>query len=1684
MLAGAGAAPPSPLPALRAFGDTDATRRSLYDNVLHAAQSIAPLDDGKHRLRLTDVKWADPERFSRRQRKQAVLTGGTLARRLQGTWVLEDSATGKELQRRTQVIARVPYLSSLGTFIHRGNEYTVSHQQRLRPGIFTRIKDNGELESHVNVLPGKGVSHRYFLDPEKGLFKIRLGQAEMPLLPLLQAMGATDREVRAYWGNDLYAANAQYPDRGTMRKLADRLLRKNERDGDEGSERQKLVAKFQAMELDPEVTRHTLGQPYDRLSKEVILKATQKLLQVSRRETDPDDRDHLAYQVFLGPEDMFAERIARDHGRTLAQLFRKVSLAGSLDKMPSGALTPQIEEVLLGSGLAEALEEINPAEVFDKQTRITRMGEGGIPNIDSIPDEARSVQPSHLGFIDPLRTPECYDARTEVMTRSGWKAWPEVAQKDELACLVGGTVEWHRPTQLHCGHYRGKLLGVRTRLLSYLVTPDHRLWVRPRGQADGTYQEETAAAAFGRPRLHLGGGPCYRGDDLYGAWEEWTSGRPGSAEDWAELVCWYTAAAGTADQEEDVINPDRLRLSCRPQAYRSQHARLTALLTRLGLVWEYDAAGQVFVLEDRRLAGLCRELDGPHGRRLPDCLLAGSLESRRRLYAVLLLAGGRKDRHGRFVQFQSSSLALAKQMVLLAFTLGIPSVLRPEPDGQRRRHRVRLYAGDEEWGASPASYYRLDYDGPVYCATVPGGLLYVRRDGTPGHWSGNSFRAGVDLHVARGARKGSDGSLYVQLLDRRGKLVWKGPRDLADAAVATPDVLRWDSKRVPVMKGGKLSYVRKKDIDFVIPHFEDTFSPLGNLVPLKSMVKGQRVAMGSRYITQALPLIAAEAPLVQSGTPESKGKRSFEEEYGKHLGAVEAGADGRVIDVRDGVIKVQYADGRKEEIELYDNYPFNRKTFIHQIPLVRPGDNFRRGQLLARSNYTDNNGAMALGVNARVAYWPYLGYNYEDAVVISEGMAKKMSSEHMYQHSLEVSDRHKLGKRDFIGLFPQKFERKVLDTINDDGTVKPGTVVQYGDPLILAARQREHAQNKVHRKKQPGYNDESVLWKHHQPGVVTDVVWSKSGPVVVVKSVEPMQVGDKMSGRYGDKGVVAAIVPDSLMPRGEDGEPLEVLLNPLGVITRVNPAQIAEAMLGKLARKLGRPIKVTDFEGEEDMTAWVRRQLERHGLKDTEDIFWPERDMKVRGIATGNRFFMKLHHTAECFDAATEALTARGWVPWPQVRCDDELATVRGGRLVFERPLRLIRASFRGTLYGFTSRDLDYLVTGNHRLYADLGQCPDPVCALLPAQEVHGRRFRVPQFGWPVENGQVCAARLLVCGQEMDCGDYAELVGWWAGAGHARVTPRRADVTFFVRGQKPGDGPARAAALEELLQRLALPWEYVPGKGYVLAHRPLAQHLRRYGGHARSKRLPRHLLEQPPDVLRRTCAAWLASCGRDEAGRRLGYVSLSRGLADDFQELFIRAGLGAIVQRRPPGPSSHFLPSWVCRVVPERTDAWAGPGEGRFWTKDYNGIVYCAEMETGLLYVRRNGKPMLSGNSKGQGRGGGAYSLDESPSKGGEMGCFLGDTVLHTDQGPRTIRQVVEGRLPLRVRARGLEGQEAGWYAVTDWFHYRVPASTLVEVELADGATLVCTRNHEFVLQDGSRKLACQLAAGDDLMEC
>jgi DNA-directed RNA polymerase beta subunit len=1041
--------------------------------------------------------------------------------------------------------------------------------------------------------------------------------------------------------------------KNTARKAAELFSRERAERGLDGGlwkeasgdkEGEQLNKVFEKMELDPEVTLTTLGERFTNAGAPTLLRASQKLLNISKGTEDVDDRDSLAYQTLHTPEDFFGERIRKDAGQVGRKLLWRSTLRGNVQHVPAGALSPQLMGVLLRSGMGQPLEETNPIEIYDQHQRVLRLGEGGIPSLDSIPDE-------------------CYDARTEVFTADGWRYWDEVTLDTELACRIDDRLVYHKPLRLIRKPYSGELYCVKTRTLDICVTPNHRMWTRKyRGNSSvercgiALWEFELAKDGHRNPRefsiRHL---PFEGGTDISFVLPEIEGSRikfsPFSLDDWAELLGWYVSEGSIDSYALRYRSKYRITISQSETANPEKVKRIAMLLRRIGINFSYG--GHNFAIVNKTLGTYFESL-GTYGyeKRLPNSIFSWPLSARGRLFQSLMSGDGSWRENG-YGTYTSTSKLLIEQVARLAITLGHPVRENRKPRDyekktQRRSYHIYVLSSATQGVTSERmydeAYSKIAYEGEVFCAEVSGELLLVRRNGSVPTWSGNSrnvqpshfgyvdpvrapesSKIGVDARISHRTMKGSDGKFYTHLRDKDGKEVPVSAETAARSVVAFPGELERGEPTVRAMvRSRQVEYVPRGEVDYELPSAGQMFSASSNLVPLISGIKGGRLLMGAKFVTQALPLRNAEAPLVQN---LSETGQSYDELYSEQVGALRARERGVVTDVGKDGITVRYADGLKETHELYENFPFNRRTFIHSTPTARIGDTVEKGQLLARSNYTDEKGTLAVGTNLRVAYMPYKGLNYEDAVVVSESAAKKLASEHMFQNALEMDEGREVGRPAYISVFPTKFSRVQLDAIGKNGVVKPGAAVKYGDPLILALDRAKLTS--VHRGHKPMFSDGAVTWDHEFPGMVTDVDQNKDGGWnVTVKAYAPAQEGDKLAGRYGDKGVIAKVISDDQMIQGKDGKPYELLLNPLGVISRGNPSQVYEALLGKAARARGEAYKLPSF-ADESLIDYVKKELARNKLNDTEDLTDPATGRRIPKVLTGERFVMKLHHTAE-----------------------------------------------------------------------------------------------------------------------------------------------------------------------------------------------------------------------------------------------------------------------------------------------------------------------------------------------------------------------------------------------------------------------------------------------------------------------
>lgn len=514
-------------------------------------------------------------------------------------------------------------------------------------------------------------------------------------------------------------------------------------------------------------------------------------------------------------------------------------------------------------------------------------------------------------------------------------------------------------------------------------------------------------------------------------------------------------------------------------------------------------------------------------------------------------------------------------------------------------------------------------------------------------------KTGVTLRLPIGLRKeGHEPQVPLYNLKTR-KTEYVGPRKFLEANIVLPDQVDWvDGVPVPASKvvkasvaGNEVDELKFEDADYVMRHSSQLFNATSNLIPFLSNTSGGRASMATRHIEQAISLVDRKAPLVQVSTPsERKGSRTFEELLGQqasHLSPI----DGKVKEIKNDAIVVQGSDGKDREIQLYRNYPLNdTKSVLDSTSLVKVGDKVSAGQVVADTNFSQK-GQLALGTNLRVAYIPYKGYNFEDGVVISESAAQKLSSVHLHKPDLALDKDTNINKKLFMTQHHGAFTKNQLDLVGDDGIVRIGTKVDPGDPLVLATK-RSTVQDRsglgaIRKSLGSQHANKALTWEGETAGEVVGVHKKGNQVFVHVKTIEPMQVGDKIAGRYGNKGIITRLIPDDDMPRTKEGGHIEVLLNPSGVPGRMNVGQVLETAASKIALKTGTPYVVNNFD-RADILEQVKADMKKHGVKDTEELYDPVTKQDLGEALVGHQHMLKLHHQVDKKVAVRSGLNLPG----------------------------------------------------------------------------------------------------------------------------------------------------------------------------------------------------------------------------------------------------------------------------------------------------------------------------------------------------------------------------------------------------------------------------------------------------------
>ena len=507
-----------------------------------------------------------------------------------------------------------------------------------------------------------------------------------------------------------------------------------------------------------------------------------------------------------------------------------------------------------------------------------------------------------------------------------------------------------------------------------------------------------------------------------------------------------------------------------------------------------------------------------------------------------------------------------------------------------------------------------------------------------------SSKIGLDTKFATSAIKGDDNELYKKVVNNRtGKIEKKRLIELFDKYVGFPETkinntFIKGSDLVPAVYKGRDVKVRRDQLDYQVtsPHNLNTITT--NNIPFLNANEGTRMLMGAKHQIQALPLLHRDNKLVESVIyDENEKQRQLSSTVIGGMVTVKSPVNGRVSKIDDSFIYILGADGKEVQLEYTKFHPLASKTVLREEVLVKVGDTVKEGQQLTENNFTKN-GKLALGKNVEVAYIPYHGWNHEDGIVISESAAKKFTSEYIKTVTVEKDSLKTFDKSKYTSFFPTNFSTTQLRNIDSSGVVKKGSVLQYGDPLVLvlvdnAESRVNQVLGLVHKSLISKYKDESIIYDDDVPAEVVEV--SNAGKVisVLLRSEKPIVLGDKLSGSFGNKGTISKILPDDQMIQNEEGKPVDLVLTSASVFSRINPGQILETALGKVARKTGKVYEINNFDVE-DYTKFVSDELTKHNVKDKETVTDPTTGKKISGVFVGVQHMHKLFKTADAGFAA------------------------------------------------------------------------------------------------------------------------------------------------------------------------------------------------------------------------------------------------------------------------------------------------------------------------------------------------------------------------------------------------------------------------------------------------------------------
>lgn len=636
-----------------------------------------------------------------------------------------------------------------------------------------------------------------------------------------------------------------------------------------------------------------------------------------------------------------------------------------------------------------------------------------------------------------------------------------------------------------------------------------------------------------------------------------------------------------------------------------------------------------------------------------------------------------------------------------------------------------------------------------------------------------------------------------------------------------------------------------------------------------------------------------------------------------------------------------------------------------------------------------NGNKLPCGMNVIVAIATWTGYNQEDSIIMNKSAVDRgmFVSTYYRTYKDQNTKNHSTGEEEFYckpdgettkGLKPYNYSK-----LADDGFIPENTHVEAGDVIIGKCMPQKNGQSIVNK-------DASIALKNNEVGFIDKNCYNDNlftningdgytFAKVRVRSDRIPQIGDKASSRMGQKGTIGMLYNQCDMPFSQSGMVPDIIINPHAIPSRMTIGQLMECLMGKACAALGTMgdgTPFTDLSMEEISKVLDRCGIERYG----NEILYNSRtgEQMACDIFMGPTYYQRLKHMVcdkiHCSSADHDVLTTRGWVPIPEVTKEDKVATLQDGKLVYDHPIEVLHfPNYKGKMYHIKNQNIDLNVTANHRMYVSFQTTRKRIWTpyqLVPAEKIVGKHLKykkdaewaAPEYVFSGINGTPVA--------DMDA--WLTLFGIWIAEGCAAKNSNAIQVC--VHKQRVKD------VLYAAVEKLGYPYK-VNRDVLIVTNKQLFDYFRPLSVGAPNKSLPSWVWELSQEQARKLIHAMCLGDGHfNKKTSVTWYSTSSTKLADDFsrlclhagwsgnKHLHIAAGTNEVVIRGKKVVNNYDI--WRIPVIKHKNRPAVNHGhhkqqevqEEKLY--DYEGSVYCLQVPGEVFYVRRNGKPVWTGNSR------------------------------------------------------------------------------------------------------------------------